>query len=157
MKSLRLFRGWFRRFRSFVLRSEVEIIGQCAMCGCCCRDILMRDGRKWMTSRRQFEKLCKSEPGYSRFRITGKDEKGRLSFTCTIQGEDNFCTSYDSRLPLCRNYPSKSLYYQGGWLRSDCGFSFKAKRFRDAWMRRRRAAIPSFSKILRQETERKRD
>ena len=157
MTSLRRLRGWFRRFRSFVLRSEVEIVGQCALCGGCCRDILIRDGRRWLTSRRRFEKLCRKEPEYARFTVTGEDDKGRLSFTCTLQGEDNFCTCYDSRLPLCRNYPSKSLYYQGGWLRTDCGFSFKAKTFRDAWTHRRRAAMPKFSTVLRQETERKRN
>ena len=157
MTPLRRFRGWFRRFRAFVLRDEVEIVGQCAMCGSCCHDILLHDGRRWMTSLRQFKKLCKAEPEYTRFNIVDKDDNGRLAFTCTLQGEDNFCTSYDSRLPLCRNYPSKSLYYHGGWLRPDCGFSFKAKTFRDVWMRRKRSAMPKFSTVLHREIERTRD
>lgn len=146
-------RGWFRRFRSFVLRSEVEIVGQCALCGSCCHDILIQDRRRWLKKRRKFEKLCKREPAHERFVITGRDDLGHLLFRCSMQGEDNFCTDYDSRLPLCRSYPSKSLYYQGGWLRPDCGYSFKAVKFRDIWMRRKRSKIPRFSEVLRQETE----
>lgn len=157
MTSVRRFTGWFRRFRSFVLRREVEIVGQCALCGSCCHDILILDGRRWMKKRKHFEKLCKDEPGYSRFAVTGRDDLGHLTFSCTLQGEDGFCTSYDSRLALCRSYPSKSLYYQGGWLRPDCGYSFKAVTFRDVWMRRRRSRIPKFSEILSQETKRTQD
>jgi hypothetical protein len=52
---------------------------------------------------------------------------------------------------VCRTYPSKSLYYQGGWLRQDCGYSFKATTFRDVLMRGRRGRVPKFDEVLRQE------
>jgi hypothetical protein len=72
-------------------------------------------------------------------------------------GNDNLCTCYESRLPLCRNYPNKSLYYQGGWLRPDCGFSFKATTFRDIYMRRRRGSIPPFSEVLHREIKQEKE
>jgi len=150
----RVLTGWFRRFRSFVLRREVEIVGQCALCGECCHDILIRDGRHWLKNRRKFDKLCKREPEHARFVVTGRDDWGHLVFACTLQGGDGLCTSYDSRLPLCRKYPSKSLYYQGGWLRPDCGFSFKAVTFRDIWMRRRRSPTCSVRKPNETRTKR---
>ncbi|MDD3312638.1 YkgJ family cysteine cluster protein [Pseudodesulfovibrio sp.] len=156
--SLRLrLTGWFRRARALILRREVEIIGQCALCGDCCHDILIQDGRSWLKSRRAFERLCEREPEYRRFAVTGRSESGLLVFACTLQGGDGLCTSYDSRLPLCRNYPTRSLYYLGGWLKPDCGYSFKATTFRSLLMRRKRAAIPKFSEVLRRETERKQD
>jgi len=156
--SLRLlFRGWFRRARALILRREVEIVGQCAMCGDCCHDILLQDGRTWLKSRRAFERLCKREPEYRRFAVTGRSASGHLVFSCSMQGEDGLCTSYDSRLPLCRNYPTRSLYYRGGWLQPDCGYSFKATTFRSLLGRRRRASIPKFSEVLRRENERTQD
>ena len=157
MTMQRVLTGWFRRIRALLLRREVEVIGQCALCGECCHDILIRDRGHWLKSRRRFEKLCKREPEHERFVITGRDDWGHLVFACTLRGEDGLCTSYDSRLALCRNYPNKSLYYQGGWLRPDCGYSFKATTFRDIWMRRRRGRIPSFSEVMRRETERNQD
>jgi Fe-S-cluster containining protein len=148
---LRTFTGLLRRVRAWVLRSEVRVVGQCQLCGVCCQDILLRDRGRWLKSEGAFRKLCDREPGHERFEITGRDDWGHLVFRCTLQGEDNLCSAYEDRLPLCRNYPSKSLYYQGGWLRQDCGFSFKATTFRDMIMRYRRRNIPEFTEVLRQE------
>lgn len=153
MTASRFFTGLFRRFRSFVLRREVEIIGQCQLCGSCCQDILLRDRGRWLRTKRQFKQLCDVEPGHSRFKITGRDDYGHLTFSCNLLGEDNICTSYESRLPLCKSYPSTTLYYQGGWIGTHCGFSFKATTFRDIYMRRRRGRIPKFSEVLHQELE----
>jgi hypothetical protein len=151
--SLQYFIGLFRRFRSRVLRREVEIVGQCKLCGRCCQDILLGECGKWLTSKRKFSEICERDSRYNRFRITGRDESGRLVFSCSEMGADNFCTCYETRLPLCKSYPAKSLYYQGGSLRPDCGFSFKAMTFRDIYMRRKRGRISPFSEVLRQEQE----
>jgi len=150
---LQYFTGLFRRFRSFVLRREVEVVGQCRLCGNCCRDILLRDKGQWIRKKKQFDHLVERLPEHARFTLTGRDDSGFLSFVCTCLGRDNFCTSYEGRPSLCRNYPSKSLYYQGGWLRADCGFSFKAVTFRDVIMRRRRVKVPAFSTVLEREIE----
>jgi len=146
-------KGIFRRFRSFVLRREVQIVGQCKLCGSCCHDILLKNRGGWVKRKRQFDKLCEKEPGHERFEIIGRSEAGPLLFACSKQGEDHFCTCYDDRLPLCKSYPSKALYYQGGRLRTDCGFSFKAVTFRDICMQRKGVKPPKFSTMLRQEQE----
>lgn len=151
MDGLRVLVGLLRRLRACILRSEVRVVGQCNVCGFCCRGILLRDRGRWLKSEGAFRKLCEREPDHACFEITGRDEEGHLVFRCTMQGDDNFCTCYEDRLPLCKNYPSKSLYYQGRDLRSDCGFSFKATTFRDIFMRRRRRAVPEFDEVLRQE------
>jgi len=140
-----------RRLRSILLRSEVRVVGRCGVCGQCCTGILLRDRGRWIKTDRAFGRLCQDDPRYRRFEITDRDEAGHLVFRCTLQDEDSFCTSYADRLPLCRDYPSKSLYYQGVTLREDCGFSFKATTFRDILMRRRRRPVPEFTEVLRQE------
>ncbi|CCH49690.1 YkgJ family cysteine cluster protein [Pseudodesulfovibrio piezophilus] len=150
MDFIQLYRGLFRRFRSFVLGRDVEIVGHCLFCGKCCHDILLKDGH-WLKKMRDFEKLCAREPEHKRFIPTGRGDLGHLVFRCSMQGDDGLCVCYENRLPLCRNYPSESIYYKGGWIRPDCGFRFKSTTFRDILMRRRQLRMPKFSDVLKQE------
>lgn len=151
MPFLQFFTGIFRRCRAFILRREVEVVGQCKSCGECCKGILLNDRKRWIKKERHFRQLCEKEPEHERFVVTERSEEGHLVFNCSKQGKDNFCTCYEDRLPLCRNYPSKSIYYQGGWIRPGCGYSFKAFKFRDVFMRRKRGRIPKFADVLQQE------
>ncbi len=151
---LRYWTGLFRRFRSFVLRRDVEVIGQCKLCGGCCRDILLQHKGRWLKKERHFDQLCSEQPFHTCFKITERDEMGYLIFTCSLLAEDNLCASHEARPSLCRNYPSKSLYYQGGMIRADCGYFFKTVTFRDMYLRRRQGRIPRFSDVLQQERER---
>ncbi len=155
MESLCFFTGLFRRFRSFVLGRQVEIVGQCRMCGNCCHDILLKDfPGGWLKKDRDFRTLCAREPEHERFEVTGKDDFGHLVFQCTLRGSDGLCTCYADRLPLCKNYPSKSIYYQGGWLGPECGFRFKSVTFRDVFLRRKPVRRRNFSQLLEQEIKR---
>lgn len=142
----------FRRFRAWVLRRDVEIIGQCKLCGDCCHDILLSDKNRWLKTDKQYKALCETDPRYKRFVNTGKNEFGQMIFSCSKQ-ENNICTCYEDRMAICRQHPSKSLYYQGGWLRRECGYSFKTTTFRDVFMRRKRARMPKFEDVLKQEKE----
>lgn len=143
--------GLFRRFRSFVLGREVMLKGKCQMCGNCCHDILLKDEGHWLRKEKEFKALCESDSRYERFIITGRDTYNHLTFRCALQRDDGLCTSYEDRLPLCRNYPAKSLYYQGGWIGSDCGFRFKSATFRDVLLRRKPLRMPQFSEVLQHE------
>jgi len=156
MSIQRTFTGLFRRFRSFVLGREVEVVGQCRMCGNCCNDIMLSDGN-WLKRRSQFERLCEKSPGHSRFEITGRDNRGRLIFRCTLQTPEGTCPCYEDRLPLCRSYPSKSIYYRGGWLEPRCGFSFRDVTFREVFTGRKHLRKPQFDKLLEQEMKRSGD
>jgi len=139
--------GLFRRFRSLLLGRQVEVVGQCRLCGACCRNIILQDKGRWLKREKDFRKLCRDEPEFERFTIVEKDEVGHLVFDCSLQ-KDNLCSCHEDRLPLCRNYPTKSLYYQGGIIPPDCGYSFKAVTFRDVFLRRKRARVPKFSDML---------
>lgn len=153
MPILRSLTGLFRRFRSLVLGREVEIMGQCRMCGNCCTDILLSDGG-WIKRRRQFEKLCEDDPGHKRFEIMGRDHLGRLVFRCTLQTPEGVCPCYEDRLPLCRSYPAKSIYYGGGRLDSRCGFSFRDVTFREVLTGKKPLRRPRFDKLLDREISR---
>ncbi len=153
MSGMTALTGLFRRFRAFILGREVEIVGQCNLCGNCCHDILLLDNH-WIKSKRQFERLCKKEPKHSRFAIMGRDEYGRLLFRYTRLQKDGLCLSYEDRPPLCKSYPSKSIYYNGGQTGPECGFRFKAVTFRDVFLRRKRLRTPRFSQVLQQEIKR---
>nr|WP_321259621.1 YkgJ family cysteine cluster protein [uncultured Pseudodesulfovibrio sp.] len=149
--------GFFRRFRTFILRREVEVVGQCQMCGRCCRGILLRDAGRFLKTEKQFRALCQSDPLHECFRIVRKDEFGILVFDCSRLGDDNICTDYESRPPLCSNYPTKSLYYHGGQLRDDCGYSFKEVTFRDIFMRRKSWGESRFADVLHEQIEQEKD
>lgn len=153
MPRLRTLTGLFRRFRSFVLGREVEIVGRCSLCGKCCNGILLQDGH-WIRNKRQFDKLCASAPEHSRFTIAGKDARGRLVFDCSLQTPEGVCPCYEDRLPLCRRYPSKIIYYNGGTLEADCGFSFTHVTFRDVLLGRKPLRKPRFAQLLKEEIKR---
>nr|WP_279593739.1 YkgJ family cysteine cluster protein [Pseudodesulfovibrio sp. S3-i] len=143
----------FRRFRAWVLGREVEVVGQCTLCGQCCKDILLKDEGRWLRRKSQYEKLVASAPEHARFRLVGRDMSGFLIFSCSMLGTDNCCSCHESRPALCRNYPTKSLYYQGRQLPADCSYSFKAVTFSDVLAGRKRFRPCVFSKVLQQEIE----
>lgn len=147
--------GLFRRLRSLILGREVEIVGHCRMCGRCCRDILLRNGARWITSRRQYRKLVAEAPDHARFRPVQHQEDGLLVFVCDRLGRDGRCTCHETRPALCRNYPSRSLYYRGGELLDDCGFAFRATTFRDVLSGRAGLRPKPFADVLERELEQK--
>nr|WP_287411260.1 YkgJ family cysteine cluster protein [Pseudodesulfovibrio sp.] len=157
MSMVKFLTGLFRRFRSFVLKRDVEVVGQCRMCGKCCRGILLKDAGRFLKTEKQFRALCQSDPLHECFRIVRQDEFGVLVFNCSKLGNDNICTDYESRPALCSNYPAKSLYYHGGWLRDDCGYSFKAVTFRDVFMRRKSWGESRFTDVLQGQIEQDKD
>jgi hypothetical protein len=157
MSGLDYLTGLFRRFRSRVLRREVEVAGRCNCCGACCRGIHLRDRGRWLRRTAQFERLVAEAPEHARFRLCGRSAEGFLLFRCSCLGDDDLCTTHDTRPALCRNYPSKSLYYQGGHLPGDCGYSFRAATFRDVLLGRKPIKPADFSAVLRREIQQDKD
>lgn len=157
MNELAFLVGLFRRFRAFVLRREVEVVGRCSLCGRCCRSILLQNNGRWLRRMSQFERLVAEAPEHGRFRPVGRSEGGYLLFDCAMLAEDGSCSCHDARPALCGNYPSKSLYYQGGRLMDDCGYSYRAATFRDVLFGRRPLRPPDFSALLQQKIEQDKD
>jgi hypothetical protein len=149
--------GLFRRFRAFVLRRDVEVVGRCNLCGKCCRSILLSDRGRWLRRMSRFERLVAEAPEHGRFRPIGRAEDGLLLFDCAMLAGDNTCSCHDARPALCSNYPSKSLYYEGGRLPDDCGYAYRAVTFRDVLLGRKPLRPPDFSALLQRKIEQNKD
>lgn len=145
------FNALFRRVMWFVFRKEPEILGKCIGCGRCCKEIVLHLGGHWLRTKRQFDKAVANDPDLERFHITGKDEDGRLAFSCTLQAEDGLCTDYENRLDLCRSHPNRSLYYSGVVLSPYCGYKLQGPRLKDYFWRSKGRRPADFNALLEKE------
>ncbi len=107
-------------------RVEYTIEGECKKCGQCCRYMYSFD----TYSEKEFKIMQFLFPSYRRFYIRGKDEDGNLIFACKYVTEEGLCSVYEKRLPMCKKYPAKKIYYPGK-LHEGCGYRVVEKTFDD--------------------------
>ncbi|WP_457576862.1 YkgJ family cysteine cluster protein [Desulfomarina sp.] len=115
--------GFVRFARLKLMGKTVLITGHCLNCGQCCQSISLEHTDGWLRDEIEFEAITEEHPEYKRFEITGKDGQGFLLFRCTWLTEEGLCRNHEKRLPLCRNFPEKSLFFCGGTLPAGCGYS----------------------------------
>ncbi len=134
-------KGQWREFLYFLFlkirRKELMTGGFCNGCGRCCHRISLHNGKRWLRSEDEFMQLVKEQPEFSRFTLIDRDTDGFLVFRCSLVTAEGLCGDYDNRLPLCRNFPEKTLPFCGGKLPAGCGYYF--------------CEVTPFSKILQQE------
>ncbi len=116
--------GWMRYIKLKILDRYIIISGKCKKCGACCRNLSIDIEGKWLRSVTQFKKLVKENPAYKRFKIIGRGLNGYLIFNCEWLKKDGTCKDHKNRLPFCRKYPEKELYFTGGELNKKCGYRF---------------------------------
>lgn len=150
-------KNWLKRsilqFRTFTLQGlfcwvsmrlngkEVLVTGSCHGCGTCCSSVCLEGKNGWLRSEKEFAVVVNSHPEYRRFAVTGTDANGFLLFRCSWLTREGCCADHDNRLPLCRNFPDRSLVFSGGQLPAHCGYTF--------------SAVVPFKKILDHELEKK--
>ncbi len=117
--------GFFYLLLLKVRGKEIITCGSCRACGRCCRRISLHDGHQWLRRKEDFVRLLEVQPEYGRFSIVETDKQGFLVFSCSLITPSGLCGDYENRLPLCRNFPEKSLPFCGGSLPSGCGYSFR--------------------------------
>jgi hypothetical protein len=115
--------GFLRFLRLQLTGKTVLVTGHCADCGKCCRSISLEYGEGWLRDEEMFVAVTVDYPEYERFEITGKNSQGFLLFRCTWLTAEGLCRDHEKRLPLCRNFPEKSLFFCGGSLPPGCGYS----------------------------------
>lgn len=120
---------------------EVLVTGRCLGCGRCCNSVSLEGVNGWIRSADDFAAITRCYPEYARFTIINKDEHGILLFRCSWRTPDGSCRDYENRLPLCKNFPDRSLVFAGGQLPAGCGYQFNA--------------VVPFKKILEQELVKK--
>ncbi len=107
-------------------RVEYEIQGECKKCGKCCRYMYSFD----TYTEKEFKFMQFLFPSYRRFYIKGKDDKGNLIFACKYVTDNGLCSVYEKRLPMCKKYPSKKVFYPAK-LHEGCGYKIVKKSFND--------------------------
>ena len=105
---------------------EYEIQGECKKCGKCCRYMYSFD----TYTEKEFKFMQFLFPSYRRFYIKGKDNKGNLIFACKYVTDEGLCSVYEKRLPMCKKYPSKKIFYPAK-LHEGCGYKIVKKSFND--------------------------
>lgn len=135
------FLGLIRYLRMKCMGKELLVTGSCRSCGNCCRKINLEGQGGWLRSEDDFLAVVKDYPEYERFTLTGRDEQGFLQFSCTWLTDDGLCRDHKNRLPLCKNFPDKSLHFCGGALPPGCGYSI--------------IEVRPFSKYLKEEVKEK--
>ena len=105
---------------------EYEIQGECKKCGKCCRYMYSFD----TYTEKEFKFMQFLFPSYRRFYIKGKDDKGNLIFACKYVTDEGLCSVYEKRLPMCKKYPSKKIFYPAK-LHEGCGYKIVKKSFND--------------------------
>ncbi len=105
---------------------EYEIQGECKKCGKCCRYMYSFD----TYTEKEFKFMQFLFPSYRRFYIKGKDNKGNLIFACKYVTDEGLCSVYEKRLPMCKKYPSKKIFYPAK-LHEGCRFKVVKKSFDD--------------------------
>ncbi|GFK95611.1 hypothetical protein NNJEOMEG_03479 [Fundidesulfovibrio magnetotacticus] len=119
--------GAARSLYAWLARREVAVSGACLRCGACCESLCLTAEGGLITVPERFEALVREDPGFARFRITGRTPTGVLLFACNLL-TDRRCGDYASRLALCRDYPRPSTWLAGHDLLPGCGFRIELRR-----------------------------
>jgi Fe-S-cluster containining protein len=116
---MNILKSLYYEFLSYFIPDKTGYMakGTCLKCGKCCRYMYSQG----TCSKFDFKIIQFLFPKYKRFQIAGKDEFGNFVFSCKLIGKDNLCTSYDSRLAICRKYPLFK-YQNKGNFHLGCGF-----------------------------------
>lgn len=102
--------------------ANVVVRGECKMCGTCCGELILVDGKKTVQSEAEFESLRERYPVYDIFSIKSVNSDGDLVFECIKLAGDNTCSIYDHRPAICANYPSRAMFKRRGTLFKNCGY-----------------------------------
>ncbi len=116
------FTGLAKRLWLGVTRRRPVVAGACNMCGWCCTRINLSYRNKWITSEKEFLKLCEQYEDYRRFEIIERTMSGLLLFRCRFLDENNLCADHENRPDYCRDYPHPDLVFLGGSLHRECGY-----------------------------------
>lgn len=119
---MRALRKLWVNIRLLLNPTNVVIRGACKMCGTCCGELILVDGKKIVRSQEDFEALKQRYPGYGIFDIKSVNNEGDLLFQCSKLAEDKSCSIYDDRPAICANYPTRAMFKRKGTLFKNCGY-----------------------------------
>lgn len=120
--------SFINEIRSYFVpeRLTYKVVGECKKCGKCCNHMYSYDEY----TEKEFKFMQLLFPAYRRFYIKGRDEDGKLIFTCKLVSPEGLCTVYNKRLAMCRRYPAKQIRFYAK-MPEGCGYTVIKKDFKD--------------------------
>lgn len=95
--------------------------GACQHSGQCCSAlILFKQGRRIQTES-EFTRLKEEDSSYTCFKPVQAVNGRIISFNCSNLTETNYCSDYNNRPQLCRDYPLSS-FFNYDTIREGCGY-----------------------------------
>lgn len=118
----------FRKF-SEITDPYPRVRGTCALCGKCCKSLMLTYRKKVVTTMDQYNRLLSwDREVYSRFVPDEQQTPGSpMRFSCIYQNKENHCTVHTTRPDICRTYPHHSIFKLGAELEDECGYRLVRK------------------------------
>jgi uncharacterized protein len=117
------YKKWVTHWWLKCTNKQIELTGECHLCGACCRTIHLQTANGWIRTLEEFESLCAYNPEYFRYEPKGYDANGFLTFACNWLQPNNTCKDHANRLDTCKAYPNKELLYFEGNPVPECGYA----------------------------------
>ena len=126
--SIDFIKSLYYEFLSYFIPKKVKykVEGECLKCGKCCKEIRAYG----MKSEKDLKIMQFFLPHYRRFFISKIDDKGDVVLSCKYLTENGLCSVYNKRPSVCKNYPAKSINFNGEMIDS-CGYKVIKKQFKD--------------------------
>ncbi|MBI4568007.1 MAG: YkgJ family cysteine cluster protein [Planctomycetes bacterium] len=96
--------------------------GECRKTGDCCREITLFLYHRPVSRMEQFHAAVSRAPALAGFFPIGQGPDGSLRFGCRHLTAENRCGIYESRPPLCREYPNPGAWEDRAVLQKNCGY-----------------------------------
>lgn len=125
--------SWGRRFLpglwDFLKLELYYIDGACQNTGMCCKGLSLVVNGLRLNTLAEFDQALTQYPVYRRF-IPHLDDGGEIRhFGCQCLTSDNYCSDYEGRPKLCRQYPM-SAFLQHDQIISGCGYRVRRRYFK---------------------------
>lgn len=124
---------FLKRYRKSIwdlVKVELYYIGgQCRHSGMCCKglNLVIRGTR--METMSEFKGTLEAHPEYQRF-VPQLDSGGEIDhFSCSCLMPNNWCSDYENRPKLCRQYPMSAFIAQDHIIQG-CGYEVRRRHFR---------------------------
>ena len=126
--SIDFIKSLYYEFLSYFIPQKVKyrVEGECLKCGKCCKEIRAYG----MKNEKDLIIMQFFIPHYRRFFISKIDEKGDVVLSCKHLTENGLCGVYNKRPNVCKNYPAKTINFNGEMIEG-CGYKVIKKQFKD--------------------------
>jgi uncharacterized protein len=102
--------------------------GYCMHTGSCCQNMAIMHNGQWIDNLGLYIKLIQKHPKYKQFKpVFSSENKTKIKYyACTKRSKNNYCTCYEERPQLCKNYPLSNFMLHNT-IPKTCGYKIRKK------------------------------